>query len=40
MPWVGVGLTLALLAAGAVWTIVRPTRGPHDRLLGTWVVPR
>jgi hypothetical protein len=33
-------LALAVLAAGAVWTVAQPTRGPHDRLLGTRVVPR
>lgn len=36
----GAGLTLALLAAGAIWTIVRPERGPQDWLTGTWIVPR
>jgi hypothetical protein len=34
------GLAVGLLAAGVVWTIVGRTRGPHDILLGTWVVPR
>jgi hypothetical protein len=39
-PLVGMTITLVLLGAGAIWTIARPTRGPHDRLAGTWVVPR
>jgi hypothetical protein len=34
------GLSLILMAAGAVWTIAVPGRGPHDRVAGTWVVPR
>ena len=34
------GLALMSVAAGAVWTIAAPGRGPHDRLAGTWVVPR
>jgi hypothetical protein len=29
-----------MMAAGAVWTIANPARGPHDRLTGTWVVAR
>jgi len=24
------GIALALMAAGVVWTALRPTRGPHD----------
>ena len=39
-PTLGVVLTLAALGIGAVLTIVRPERGPHDWLLGTRVVPR
>lgn len=34
------GLALLSMAAGAVWTIAAPGRGPHDRIAGTWVVPR
>jgi serine/threonine protein kinase len=34
------GFVLMLVAAGAVWTIAVPGRGPHDRIAGTWVVPR
>ena len=29
-----------LVAAGVAWTIASPGRGPHDRIAGTWVVPR
>ena len=29
-----------VLAAGAVWAIMRPSRGVQDRLAGTWIVPR
>jgi RDD family len=39
-PLAGTLLTLGVLAAGAIFTIARPSRGPHDWLLGTWVVPR
>jgi hypothetical protein len=34
------GLALMSVAAGAVWTIATPGRGPHDRIAGTWVVSR
>ena len=33
-------LAFLLMAAGAAWTIASPGRGPHDRIAGTWVVPR
>jgi eukaryotic-like serine/threonine-protein kinase len=39
-PMFGLSVTLAALGLGAIVTIVRPERGPHDWLLGTWVVPR
>ena len=39
-PLLGSALTLAALGAGAAWAIARPTRGIHDRLAGTWIVPR
>jgi hypothetical protein len=39
-PWFGMTVALGLLAAGAIWVVVRPSRGLHDRLAGTWVVPR
>lgn len=34
------GLALGALAIGASWAIARPTRGPHDWLAETWIVPR
>jgi hypothetical protein len=33
-------LAFLLTAAGVAWTIANPGRGPHDRIAGTWVVPR
>ncbi len=33
-------LAFLMMAAGAVWTIANPARGPHDRIAGTWVVSR
>jgi len=39
-PMLGAVVTLAALGIGAILTIARPERGPHDWLLGTWVVPR
>jgi eukaryotic-like serine/threonine-protein kinase len=33
-------LASLLVAAGVAWTIASPGRGPHDRMAGTWVVPR
>lgn len=33
-------LAFLLMAAGVAWTIAVPGRGPHDRIVGTWVVPR
>jgi serine/threonine protein kinase len=39
-PLLGMSLTLAALGIGTIFTIVRPERGPHDWLFGTWVVPR
>jgi hypothetical protein len=33
-------LAFVLMAAGVAWTIASPGRGPHDRIAGTWVVPR
>jgi hypothetical protein len=39
-PAAGAALVLGVLAAGAVWTILQPSRGPVARLTGTWVVPR
>jgi hypothetical protein len=31
--------TVSILAIGLAWTIAARTRGPHDILVGTWVVP-
>jgi hypothetical protein len=39
-PLLPIGAVLVILAAGAAWTIVRRSRGPHDAIAGTWVVPR
>jgi uncharacterized RDD family membrane protein YckC len=39
-PITGTLVTVGVLAVGHAWTIVRRTRGPHDLLTGTWVVPR
>jgi len=36
--WVALVVVLVMLAGG-IWTILRPSRGPQDRLAGTWVVP-
>jgi hypothetical protein len=33
-------LAFLFMAAGVAWTIAVPGRGPHDRIAGTWVVPR
>jgi hypothetical protein len=33
-------LVFLFMSAGVAWTIANPTRGPHDRIAGTWVVPR
>jgi hypothetical protein len=38
---VGLGsLAVLVIAAGVAWTVAVPGRGPHDRIAGTWVVPR
>jgi hypothetical protein len=34
------GIALTFMAAGALWTITVPARGPHDHIAATWVVPR
>ena len=39
-PLVGTTIALALMGIGAIWTVARPARGPHDWLAGAWVVPR
>jgi hypothetical protein len=40
MAFVVGSLVFLLMAAGVAWTIASPGRGPHDRIAGTWVVPR
>jgi hypothetical protein len=38
---IGVGsVAFLLMVAGVAWTVASPERGPHDRIAGTWVVPR
>jgi hypothetical protein len=39
-PLVGMAITLGLMIIGNVWTLWSRTRGPHDWIVGTWVVPR
>jgi hypothetical protein len=39
-PLLGTVLTMVALGIGAILTVVRPSCGPHDWLLGTRVVPR
>ncbi len=34
------GIPLVFMAAGALWTLAMPGRGPHDHIAATWVVPR
>lgn len=38
--WLGIGLAFMPPVIGAVWAIAHPTRGLHDRVIGTWIVPR
>jgi hypothetical protein len=33
-------MLIVVLGAGAVWAILRPSRGIQDRVSGTWIVPR
>ncbi len=35
-----IGLVFSAMIAGVVWTIAAVNRGLHDRIAGTWVVPR
>lgn len=39
-PLLGIGLMLTPLVIGVIWTLARPARGPHDWVMGTWVIPR
>ena len=34
------GYVVLLRIIGVVWTAADPARGPHDRLVGTYLVPR
>lgn len=38
--WWVIALTLGPPALGALWTVTHPEQGLHDRVTGTWVVPR
>jgi hypothetical protein len=38
--WAIVGSLWVILAIGMCWAIVEPARGLHDRIAGTWLVPR
>jgi uncharacterized RDD family membrane protein YckC len=35
-----IGLVFGAMIAGVVWTLAAGDRGLHDRIAGTWVVPR
>jgi uncharacterized RDD family membrane protein YckC len=39
-PLTATFVTISVFAVGHAWTVLRRTRGPHDILTGTWVVPR
>lgn len=39
-PMLAALLTFAVLAIGAIATVLQPSRGPHDVLAKVWVVPR
>jgi uncharacterized RDD family membrane protein YckC len=40
VPVLAVSLAFGAMIAGVVWTIAAAGRGLHDRIAGTWVVPR
>jgi uncharacterized RDD family membrane protein YckC len=40
LPVLAVSLAFGAMIAGVVWTIADANRGLHDRISGTWVVPR
>ena len=40
MQWQFPVVVLGTMAVGAAWTIVHPSRGLHDALVDTWVIPR
>jgi len=39
-PLAGLSLVLSAMAIGAICALASPNRGLHDRLTGTWVIPR
>jgi uncharacterized RDD family membrane protein YckC len=40
VPVLAISLAFSAMIAGVVWTIAAIDRGLHDRIAGTWVVPR
>jgi uncharacterized RDD family membrane protein YckC len=40
VPVLAISLAFGAMIAGVVWTIAATDRGLHDRIFGTWVVPR
>jgi hypothetical protein len=40
VPVLAISLAFGAMIAGVVWTIAATDRGLHDRIIGTWVVPR
>jgi uncharacterized RDD family membrane protein YckC len=40
LPVLATSLVFGAMIAGVVWTIAAADRGLHDRIVGTWVVPR
>jgi len=40
VPALAISLAFGAMIAGVVWTIAAADRGLHDRIAGTWVVPR
>ncbi|MBX6313335.1 MAG: RDD family protein, partial [Isosphaeraceae bacterium] len=40
LPWVPFGLAVLLLLASLPMALLDPARGPHDRLSGTYLVPK
>jgi len=40
LPVLAISLAFGAMIGGVVWTIAATSRGLHDRIAGTWVVPR
>jgi hypothetical protein len=40
VPVLAISLAFGVMIAGVMWTIAAADRGLHDRIAGTWVVPR